>query len=55
MGEENLERMRRGEFDFIFAPQGLSEELSKIPACYELQDNIKKVLIYERARSCDVR
>ncbi len=55
MGEENLERMQRGEFDFIFVPQGVPEEISKIPACYELQGNIKKVLIYERSRSCNVR
>ena len=48
MGEENLERMRRGEFDFIFAPQGVLEELSKIPACYEFQNNISKILIYQK-------
>ncbi|MDP3784928.1 MAG: glycosyltransferase family 39 protein [bacterium] len=55
MGEENLERMQRGEFDLVFVPQSVPEEISKIPACYELQENIKKVLIYKRTIFCDVR
>lgn len=48
LGEENLRRMQKGAFDYIFVAQGVKEEISKIPACYELSQNIAKVLIYKK-------
>lgn len=55
-GKENEERMRQGAFDYIFVAHNVPEEISRIPRCFEFQQDIRQVLIYKRnaSVSCDI-
>ncbi len=48
VGKENETLLAQGFFSTVFVPQNAKMEIKKIPQCYKLDQNIRKILVYKR-------
>ncbi len=49
-GQENIPKISVGFFDYLFIPRSVLNEgqLVRVPACYEIRDEIKGIIFYQK-------